>query len=163
MKNGHKWHWVSGVALAVAVLAGCGGGDDPAPAAAGGGAGGGGGGAAANLACNTSIVPGGTTPTVEQLTAFAKTYQGEEGRYSDDFVTLTVEDPDADLVFAANGATTYNGSALTITSACHEVLPGGAGNMLVIYVGTNVHFDLFSDGALAGIAPNGKVVRSPGG
>jgi hypothetical protein len=161
MKNGRKWLGVSSVALAVAVLAGCGGGDDAAPAAAGGGGSGGGGGAA-SLTCNTSIVPGGTTPTVEQLTAFARTYQGEEGRYSEDFSTFTVEDPDADLVFAANGAT-YNGSALTITSACHEVLPGGAGTMLVIYVGTDVHFDLFSDGALAGIAPNGKAVRSPGG
>lgn len=161
MNKGLKRVGISGVILSVALLAACGGGDDPvavtdvvtAPAPV----------TAASLTCDITKTPGGTTPTAAQLTAFAKTYQGEEGTYSEDFSSFTVTDPDADVSFSADGATTYNGSSLAVTSACHEVLPGGAGEMLVLYVGSNVHFDLFSDGALVGIAPSGNAVRSPGG
>ena len=161
MNKGLKRVGISGVVLSVALLTACGGGDDPvavtdvvtAPTPV----------TAASLTCDITKTPGGTTPTAAQLTAFAKTYQGEEGTYSEDFSSFTVTDPDADVIFAADGTTTYNGGSLTVTSACHEVLPGGAGEMLVLYVGSNVHFDLFSDGALVGIAPSGNAVRSPGG
>lgn len=119
--------------------------------------GGGGGGGGGGVTCDTSLfVPGAVqTPTANELASFARTYAGSEGSFDVNF--NFVASGAASLVFNANGSATYNSAAYTPTSHCLENLNGG-GQQLVIHAG-NSHFDLRSNGAWNGVAPNGSVVN----
>lgn len=121
---------------------------------------GGGGGGSGNITCDTShFVPGApiASPTSQQLATFARTYTGSEGSFDMNFNFIATGA--ATLVFNANGSATYNGAAYAPTSYCVETLPNNAGQQLVIHGPNNSHFDLFSDGAWTGLAPNGKVAN----
>jgi len=120
----------------------------------------GGGGGGGSITCDTShFVPGApiATPTSQQFATFARTYTGSEGSFDMNFnFTATGA---ATLVFNADGSATYNGAAYAPTSYCLETLPNNAGQQLVIHGPSNSHFDLFSDGAWTGLAPNGNIAN----
>jgi hypothetical protein len=130
------------------LVAACGGGgSDPAAPAPGGGGGGG-----AALTCNTALFQATAVvslPTAADMAPFAGTYAVDEGSFG---VAGFVKSGTASLVVAADGTTTYNGAAVTLTSFCIDKSPAPGGNMIFLHIGQGV-IDLFADGTLSGTKP----------
>lgn len=128
-----------------ALLTACGGGDGDsaaAPAAADNGATPpAAGGAATVLACNTAGYQAGTVelPSAAQLSAYAATYNGQEGSY--DNAGSFKKSADAVLVLAADGRITYQGVAYTPESVCIDKTAGIYGRILYVLTAKG-HFDI---------------------
>lgn len=142
-------------------LAACGGGGDASSEASALG-----GGELAAL-CDTSLFSGGVaTPTVEQASPFAGTYNGEEGNFSSDFVTFN-KTGDATLLANSDGSVVYKGSRVEIKSVCYEATT----NTLYLHWGTKTvvgagavydnHVDLMNGGRNFSGVINGQVFRGP--
>lgn len=126
----------------------------------GGDSGGGGGGGSVTLSCNTAnyVADAVRTPTAAELAEFAATYTGEEGTYDDNF-NFT---PSGDAIFVldADGRATYNGDNYAITSFCLDITGQSPVPLIYLEGPTNSHVDLWEDGAMAGVAPSGAIIRN---
>lgn len=142
-------------------LTACGGGGDASADAAGIDA------ADLAAACDTSLFSGGVaTPTLEQALPFASTYNGEEGTYSDDFVTFT-KTADAALQVSSDGSVVYKGNRVEVKSVCYE----SSTNTLYLHWGTKTvggagavydnHVDLRNGGSTFSGPINGLIFRKP--
>jgi hypothetical protein len=131
------WGCIGGAALAL--LAGCGGGEDAAS----------GGGGTLALTCNTAGYVAGSVemPTAAQLSAYAGTYNGDEGSY--DMAGTFTKTGSATLVVASDGRLTYKGKAYDPSSVCIEKATGILGTIMYFVAGTG-HFDV-SDKVDAGL------------
>jgi len=122
--------------LTSAVLAACGGGSDDDSAAATGGATTGGGAAAATMPdCDTTKFVAGSVaaPTSAQMTAYAGTYNGDEGQYGPNPGDPFVKSASATFVMGASGAITYKGTAYTVKSICIDKAAGPAGTVMYLH------------------------------
>ena len=132
------WACIGGLALVV--VAGCGSDDD---SAAGGGAaaGAGGGAAALTLTCNTAGYVAGSVdkPTAAQVSAYAATYNGDEGSY--DMAGTFAKSGAATLVVANDGALTYKGVSYTPSSVCIDKVAGTYGKVMYFVAGKG-HVDV---------------------
>lgn len=128
------------------ILAACGGGDDDASGI--GGLGGGGG--STTLSCNTANYTAGAVrvATAADLTAYAGTFDGEEGSFDASF--NFVKSGDATFALASSGTATYKGAALTITSYCVDNVAGPYGRLLYVEFAGG-HFDISTTDAGAGL------------
>lgn len=128
----------------------------------GGGSSGGGnnGGGSVSLTCNTSnYVPGAVrTPTSNELAGFADTYSGQEGTFDNNF--NFTPSGNATFVLNADGTATYNGAAYAITSFCLDITGQSPVPLIYLEGPSNSHFDLWSNGDMAGVAPNGNIVQN---
>lgn len=152
----------------ILALAACGGGSDDDPAGGGdaGGGGGGGGGGGTTLSCNTANYTAGSVSvaTSADLTAYAGTYDGEEGTF--DAVTFAfVKSADATFVLSSSGTATYKGATLTITSYCVDNVAGPFGKLLYVEFAGG-HFDISTTDAGTdlrwawGVTPTGGFFRN---
>jgi hypothetical protein len=124
------------------------------------GGGGGGGGDDVTLTCNTSnyVANAVRTPTANELADFAATYIGQEGTFDDDF-NFT---PSSDATFVLNedGTATYNGSEYAITSYCLDITGQTQFPLIYLEGPTDSHLDLWDNGDMAGVAPNGNIIQN---
>lgn len=134
---------------ALLALAACGGGGDDDATPDAGGSGGGGGGST-TLSCNTANYSAGavSTATAADLTAYAGTFDGEEGSFDANF--NFVKSGDATFVLSSSGAATYKGAALTLTSYCVDNVAGPYGKLLYVEFAGG-HFDISTADAGAGL------------
>ena len=119
---------------AVLVLSACGGGGDD---------GAGGGGDVSALTCNTAGYASGTVelPSAAQLTAYAGTYNGEEGSYGPNPGDPFVKSANATLVLGTDGKLSYKGTAYAVTSVCVDKVAGTLGKILYLMTAKG-HFDV---------------------
>lgn len=122
--------------------------------------GGGGGGGSVTLTCNTAnyVADAVRTPTANELADFAATYIGQEGTFDDDF--NFTPSSDATFVLKADGTATYNGGNYAITSFCLDITGQSPVPLIYLEGPTNSHIDLWSNGDIAGVAPNGNIIRN---
>lgn len=127
--------------VALLVLSACGGGGDDGSAAAGGAAGGAA--ATAALTCDTTKYVAGAVelPTAAQLTAYAGTYNGDEGAYGANPGDPFVKSGTAALVLGADGQLSYKGVVYPVTSACVDKTAGSLGKILYLIAGKG-HIDV---------------------
>lgn len=140
---------LAALAMAMTLTACGGGGDDGSTATTGSGSGTGGGTTTATggtttttaPTCNLSAYQAGAVeaPTTAQLAAYAGTYAGDEGSYNASFVF--VKSASATLVLAADGGTTYKGTAYPATSVCIDKAEGPYGKLLYVMTAKG-HFDV---------------------
>lgn len=125
---------------AALVSSACGGGGDDGTTNA---VGGGGGGAAVTLSCDTTKYIAGAVelPSAAQLTAYAGTYNGNEGQYGANPGDPFVKSGSAALVFGADGKLSYKGVAYPVASACVDKTAGPFGKVLYLLAGKG-HLDI---------------------
>ena len=130
---------LSPLALAATLmLAACGGGgDDGGTDPAAGGA------TAATLACDTTKYVAGAVelPTAAQLTAYAGTYNGDEGAYGPNPGDPFVKSGSAAVVLGADGQLSYKGTTHAVTSVCVDKVAGPYGKILYLIAGKG-HIDV---------------------
>jgi hypothetical protein len=126
----------------------------------GGDSGGGGGGDDGTLSCNTSnyVADAVRTPTADELAGFAATYIGQEGTYDDNFNFTPSRD--ATFVLNENGTANYNGDNYAITSFCLDITGQTQFPLIYLEGPTDSHMDLWNNGDMAGVAPNGNIIRN---
>ena len=128
----------------------------------GGGSGGntGGGGGAVAISCDISQYVAGaiSEPTAAEVASFAGTYSGQEGAYGPNPGDPFVATGSASFVLNADGTATYNGVDYAITSYCLD----NSVSLLYVMDASGSHFDLFGNGDLAGVTPNGDIALSAG-
>lgn len=129
--------------VATLMLAACGGGGDDGSADPSAGNGAGGGATAATLACDTTKYVAGAVelPTAAQLTAYAGTYNGDEGAYGPNPGDAFVKSGSAALVLGADGQLSYKGTAHALTSVCVDKVAGPYGKILYLIAGKG-HMDI---------------------
>jgi hypothetical protein len=129
-----RQHHVLIAALAAATLGACGGGGDDAGGAAAGGA---------ALTCNTAGYVAGSVelPSATQLTAYAGTYNGDEGQYGPRPGDPFVKSGSAAVVLGADGKLSYKGVNYAVTSACVDKAAGMLGKVLYLVAGKG-HLDI---------------------
>jgi hypothetical protein len=118
------------------------------------------GGGGVTLSCNTSnyVADAVRTPTANELADFAATYIGQEGTFDDNF--NFTPSSDATFVLSENGTATYNGSDYAITSFCLDITGQTAVPLIYLEGPTGSHIDLWTDGDMAGVAPNGNIIQN---
>ena len=117
--------------VAATALMACGGGGDAPPEPAGASAaGGGGGGGSVTLACDTTHYSAGAVelPTAAQLSAYAGTYDGDEGSFGPNPGDPFVKSGSATMVFGADGSFSYKSIAYAVTSVCVDKVANGTGS-----------------------------------
>lgn len=123
--------------LTCALLAACGGGsDDSSAGTAGGTTGGTSGTPAATMPdCDTTKFVAGSVvaPTSAQMTAYAGTYNGDEGKYGPNPGDPFVKSASATFVMSASGAITYKGTAYTVKSICIDKAAGPVGTVMYVH------------------------------
>lgn len=121
------------------VLSACGGGGDDGSTAAGAAVAA----AAAALSCDTTKYVAGAVelPTAAQLTAYAGTYNGDEGTYGPNPGDPFVKSGTAALVLGADGQLSYKGVVYPVTSACVDKTAGALGKILYLIAGKG-HIDV---------------------
>ena len=99
--------------------------------------------AAAALSCNTAGYVAGSveSPTAAQMSAYAGTYDGEEGQYGPNPGDPFVKSASASLVLGADGTLAYKGTAYAVTSACVDKVSGAMGKVLYLVAGKG-HLDI---------------------
>lgn len=120
--------------FAALVLSACGGGgDDGTPA----------GGGAAALTCNSAGYTAGSVelPSAAQLTAYAGTYNGDEGQYGPNPGDPFVKSGSAAVVLGSTGTFSYKGTVHAVTSACVDKAAGPYGKILYLVAGKG-HIDV---------------------
>ena len=129
--------------LASALLAGCGGGSGDDSAAAGGTTSGGGTTAATLPPCDTTKFAAGAVvqPTAAQVTAYAGTYNGDEGKYGPNPGDPFVKSASAAFVMSSSGAITYKGTAYTVKSICIDKAAGTLGTVMYVHTDKG-HIDI---------------------
>lgn len=98
---------------------------------------------AAALSCNTAGYVAGAVelPTAAQLTAYAGTYDGDEGQYGPNPGDPFVKSGAATVVFGADGALSYKGKAYALTSVCIDKVAGPFGKVMYLVAGQG-HLDI---------------------
>lgn len=98
---------------------------------------------AAALSCNTAGYVAGSVelPSAAQLTAYAGTYDGDEGQYGPNPGDPFVKSGGATMVFGADGTLSYKGTAYTLTSVCVDKVAGPFGKILYLVAGKG-HLDI---------------------
>lgn len=141
----------------ITIGGGGGGGSSSGSGSSGGSSSGGGG---VTLSCNTSnyVADAVRTPTANELADFAATYIGQEGTFDDNF--NFTPSSDATFVLSENGTATYNGSDYAITSYCLDITGQTAVPLIYLEGPTQSHLDLWTDGDMAGVAPNGNIIQN---
>jgi hypothetical protein len=118
----------------------------------------------AAVTCDSTLFSASVTvPTADQLTAYAKTYAGVFGEYTDSF-EFVASGP-ATLVFNSDGTATLAGASVKLSSVCVD--GSGDGEQLVIHWGEKIgntysnHVDLLKNGSATGSVDAG-IFKSPG-
>ncbi|MBK6740292.1 MAG: hypothetical protein IPG64_21885 [Haliea sp.] len=115
------------------------------------------------LSCNTSnyVADAVRVPTADELAGFAATYTGEEGTYGDDMMNPTFA-PSGEAIFVlkADGTASYNGDNYAITSFCLDITGQTQYPLIYLEGPTHSHLDLWDNGDMAGISPNGAIIRN---
>ncbi|EHR68970.1 hypothetical protein BurJ1DRAFT_0071 [Burkholderiales bacterium JOSHI_001] len=129
-----RFHTLAALTLSTTLLAACGGGDD-APAA--------GGAAAAAATCNQTLFQPGFVeqPTADQLSAYAGTYNGDEGAFGPNLGDPFVKSGSASLVVSASGGVTYKGTSYATVSVCIDKAAGNFGKVMYVHTDKG-HFDI---------------------
>lgn len=130
-------------AIATLLLAACGGGGDDGGTDPSSGTGTGGAAPAATLSCDTTKYVAGAVelPSSAQLTAYAGTYNGDEGAYGPNPGDPFVKSGTAALVLGADGQLSYKGTAYPVTSVCVDKVAGPYGKILYLIAGKG-HMDI---------------------
>jgi hypothetical protein len=147
-------------AVAIA-LAACGGGGDDASGA--------GGGNAVTLTCDTAGYTAGSVelPTAAQLSAYAGTYNGDEGSYGPNPGDPFVKSGTAAFVLGSDGSVSYKSVAYALKSICIDKAAGPYGKILYVVAGSG-HVDVSnlvdaSLGSAWGVSPaNGTTIFTKG-
>ncbi len=127
--------------VATFMLTACGGGGDDGTTETGSGTGGAT--AATPLTCDTTKYVAGAVelPTAAQLTAYAGTYNGDEGAYGPNPGDPFVKSGSATLVLGVDGQLSYKGTAHAVTSVCIDKAAGPYGKILYLIAGKG-HMDI---------------------
>jgi hypothetical protein len=125
--------------VATLVLSACGGGGDDGNSTAAAAAAA----PAATLICDTTKYVAGAVelPTATQLTAYAGTYNGDEGTYGPNPGDPFVKSGTASLVLGATGQLSYKGTVYPVTSVCVDKVAGPFGKILYLIAGKG-HMDV---------------------
>ncbi len=120
------------VVLTAYSLVACGGGGDAPP-----------GGAAAALTCDTTGYTAGSVelPTAAQMSAYAGTYNGDEGSYGLNPGDPFVKSGTAAFVLGSDGSVTYKSVAYALKSVCIDKTAGTYGKILYVVAGSG-HIDV---------------------
>lgn len=143
----------------ITIGGGSGGSSSGGSSSGGSSSGGSSGGGGVTLSCNTSnyVADAVRTPTANELADFAATYIGQEGTFDDNF--NFTPSSDATFVLSENGTATYNGSDYAITSYCLDITGNTPVALLYLEGPTGSHIDLWGDGGINGVAPNGSIIH----
>jgi hypothetical protein len=122
---------------ASALIVACGGGDAAAPPADDGG-----GGSTFTATCNTAAYAAGSVelPTSAQITAYAGTFNGDEGSY--DMSGVFTKSGSATLVVAQDGQLAYKSTDYMPTSVCIDKVAGLFGKVMYFIANDKGHFDV---------------------
>lgn len=135
----------------LAAVSACGGGDDAAaPPAPGGG---GGGPVTATWTCDTTLFQPDSVdaPTVEEVAAYAGTYDGDEGSFGPNPGDPFVKSGDAVFVLNEDATVSYNDTDIEILSVCVDRTAGPAGRLLYVHAADS-HIDVTDAGEAFGIS-----------
>ena len=80
-------------------------------------------------------------PTSAQMTAYAGTYNGDEGKYGPNPGDPFVKSGTAALVLGNDGRLSYKGVVYPVTSACVDKTAGSLGKILYVIAGKG-HIDI---------------------
>ncbi|MBI5462818.1 MAG: hypothetical protein HY941_11600 [Gammaproteobacteria bacterium] len=123
----------------------------------GGSTGGGGGGGNTTISCDTTQYQAGAVsePTAAEVASFAATYAGQEGTYGPNPGDPFVASGNASFVLNSDGTATYNGASYDIVSYCLD----NSVSLLYVMDASGSHFDLFGNGDIYGVTPNGDIAQ----